>query len=80
MEDTRDARSLQVEIAEALARDPKLAGSSIQVNVDGGSVTLEGSAAGTDERLQAERLTQSYAWNRKLVNHIEIVRAVSAQK
>lgn len=80
MNDTRDARSLQTEIANALARDPKLADSSIKVSVEDGVVTLEGRAAGIEERLQAERLTQSYGWNRKLVDHIEIVRGVSAQK
>jgi osmotically-inducible protein OsmY len=78
--DTRDARSLQVEIANALARDPKLADSSIQVRVDDGAVTLEGRASGAEERVQAQRLAQSYAWNRKLVDRIEIVRRVSAQK
>jgi osmotically-inducible protein OsmY len=80
MSDTRDARSLQIEIAGALARDPKLSGSSIQVNVEEGTVMLEGRAAGTEERLQAQRLARSYAWNRKLVDHIEIVRTVSAQR
>jgi hypothetical protein len=80
MNDTRDAHSLQAEIAVALARDPKLVDSSIKVSVEDGLVTLEGRAAGTEERLQAERLTQSYAWNRKLVDHIEIVGGVSAQK
>ncbi len=69
MADTRDAGSLQSEIASALARDPKLAGSEIQVSVDDGSVTLEG-RAGTQEHLQAQRLAKSYAWNRKLVDHI----------
>jgi hypothetical protein len=78
--DTRDARTLQVEIANALAHDPKLVDSSIQVNVDDGGVTLAGRAAGTEEHLQAQRLAQSYAWNRKLVDRIEIVRSVSAQK
>jgi hypothetical protein len=80
MVDTRDPRSLQIEMAGALARDPKLASSSIQVKVEDEMVILEGRAAGTEERLQAERLTQSYASNRKLVDHIEIVRPVSAQK
>jgi len=70
MADTRDAGSLQNEIASALAHDPKLVGSSIQVSVDDGSVTLEGRAAGAQEHLQAQRLAKSYAWNRKLVDHI----------
>jgi hypothetical protein len=78
--DTRDAHSLQIEIANALARDPKLATSSIQVRVDDASVTLEGRAAGGEELLQAQRLARSYAWNRKLVDHIEVERRVSAAK
>ncbi|HVJ04652.1 MAG TPA: BON domain-containing protein [Candidatus Saccharimonadales bacterium] len=78
--DNRDANTLQVEIANALARDPKLTGSSFQVKVDEGAVTLEGQATGTEERLQAVRLAQSYAWNRKLLDKIDVVRGVSAQK
>jgi hypothetical protein len=35
---------------------------------------------GTEERLQAERLAQSYAWNRKLVDRVEVSPRVSAQK
>jgi hypothetical protein len=80
MNDTRDAHSLQIEIANALARDPKLTGSSFQVRVDEDSVTVEGRAAGSEERLQAQRLAQSYAWNRKLVDRIEVVSKVTAQK
>lgn len=80
MADTRDAHTLQSEIADALARDPKLAGSAIRVDVDEMSVTLEGRAAGGEERLLAQRLAHSYAWNRKLVDHIEVVPAISAQK
>ena len=80
MSDTRDARSIQSEIANAMARDPKLVGSSVDVKVDEDSVTMSGRAAGIDERLQAERLAQSYAWNRKLVDHLELVPRVSAQK
>jgi hypothetical protein len=80
MSDTRDAQSLRSEISNALARDPKLKDSFIQVKVDDEEVTLEGRAAGTEERLQAERLAQSYAWNRKLVDHLEIAPKISAQR
>lgn len=78
MADTRDAAGLQSEIAGALARDPKLTGSAIQVRVDDSSVTLEGRAAGTQQHLQAQRLAQSYAWNRKLVDHILVERTEAA--
>lgn len=80
MADTRDSGSLQNEIASALAHDPKLAGSTIQVSVNDNSVTLEGRVAGADEHLQAQRLAKSYAWNRKLVDHIEVAPSMSAQK
>jgi hypothetical protein len=78
--DTRDNRSLQDEITGALARDPRLAASEIHVSVEDNSVVLDGHAAGRDERLEAERLTQSYAWNRKLVNKIELLPRVSARR
>jgi hypothetical protein len=80
MSTTRDAHSLQTEITNALARDSKLAGSSVTVRVDDESVTLEGRAPGTEERLQAQRLARSYAWDRKLVDHIEVAPMVSVQK
>ena len=80
LSDTRDVRSMQTEIASALANDPKLSGSSIEVKVDDGSVLLQGHAAGTEERLQAERLAQSYAWNRKVVDKIAVTSGASAQR
>jgi hypothetical protein len=79
MADTRDALTLQSEISSALARDPKLARSTIQINVSDVEVTLAGKANGTEERLQAERLAQSYAWNRKLVDRIEVVPSMSSR-
>lgn len=79
MDDSRDAGSLQSEISNALARDPRLERAAIHVKVDDAAVTLEGRAEGAQERLQAERLAQSYAWNRRLVDHIEVVSSL-AQK
>jgi len=78
--DTRDSHGLEEEIASAFARDAKLKGSSIRVKVDDDAVTLEGRAMGSEERLQAARLAQSYAWNRKLVDHVEVAPRISAQK
>jgi len=80
MNDTRDPNDLEQEITQAFAGDSKLKGSAIQVKVDDEAVTLEGRALGTEERLQAERLAQSYAWNRKLVDRVEVSPRVSAQK
>ncbi len=80
MADTRDSQSLQTEIASALARDPILAGSSIQVSVDNDSVTLKGRAVGDQQHLEAQRLAHSYAWNRKLVDQIDVPVSISAQK
>jgi hypothetical protein len=78
--DTRDSHGLEEEIANAFARDAKLKGPSIRVKVDDDAVTLDGRATGSEERLQAARLAQSYAWNRKLVDHVEVAPRVSAQK
>lgn len=78
--DNRDAGSLQSEIASALAHDPKLAGLAIQVSVNDDSVTLEGRVPDNQEHLQAQRLARSYAWDRKLVDHIEVAPSMSAQK
>ncbi len=78
--ETRDASSVQNEIVEALARDPKLASSAITVRVDESSITLSGLASGTDERLQAERLAQSYVWNRKLIDRLEVTGVNNARK
>ena len=78
--DTRDNLSLQGEIAGALSRDHRLAGSEIHVEVEDNAVVLAGRAAGREERLEAERLAQSYAWNRKLINKVEVVSRISAQK
>jgi osmotically-inducible protein OsmY len=80
MSDARDEYTLKSEIANALVRDPKLNRSSIQIQVTDTEVTLTGVANGIEERLQAERMAQSYAWNRKLVDHIEVAPSVSAQK
>ncbi len=80
MADTRDAGSLQSEIASALAHDPKLAGLAIQVSVNDDLVVLEGRVADKLEHLQAQRLARSYAWNRKLVDHLEVAPKMSAQK
>ncbi len=80
LNDTRDAHSLEVEITNALSHDAELKDSAIQVKVDDDAVTLLGRAMGSDERLQAERLTQSYAWNRKVVDKIEVTPRVSAQR
>jgi hypothetical protein len=80
MSATRDSHSLQIEIASALSHDPKLRDSAITVSVDDELVTLQGLAAGPEERLQAQRLAKSYAWDRKLADHIEVTPVVSAQK
>ena len=80
LNDMRDAHSLEVEITNAISHDAKLNGSAIQVKVDDEAVTLLGRAAGSDERLQAERLAQSYAWNRKVVDKIEVAPRVAAQR
>jgi hypothetical protein len=72
MTEKSDTGALQQEIAQALAHDPKLAHSTIQVQVDESAITLRGRVGGGEQRLEAQRLAQSYAWDRKLVDRIEV--------
>jgi len=50
----------------------KLAHSTIQVQVDESAITLRGLVGGGKQRLEAQRLAQIYAWDRKLVGRIEV--------
>jgi hypothetical protein len=75
-----DSLTLQAKIANALARDPNLSSSPIQVRVDDSAITLEGHAAGGQEHLEAQRLAQSYAWNRKVIDHVEVGPGLTARK
>jgi hypothetical protein len=50
------------------------------VRVDDSAITLEGHAAGGQEHLEAQRLAQSYAWNRKVIDHVEVGPGLTARK
>ncbi|HEY6272690.1 MAG TPA: BON domain-containing protein [Terriglobales bacterium] len=63
---------LQLEIQEALRRDPSLLKCSVIVAASGEGIDLTGNAASSRERLAVWRLAESYARGTKVVNHITV--------
>jgi osmotically-inducible protein OsmY len=68
--DTKDKGSARDQIQAALQQRSKLAG----VNVDEAEsrIVLSGSVGSDDDRREAERIAQSYAHGREVVNHIQV--------
>jgi osmotically-inducible protein OsmY len=69
---TSDSASLQSTIQDKLKSEPMLSSSSVNVNVTDATIELSGSVATGKEKQTAERIAQSYAGNRKLVNRITV--------
>jgi osmotically-inducible protein OsmY len=67
-----DNTTLQNQIQTALKNEPTLANDAITVNVTDSSVELSGTATSKKERQTAQRIAQSYANNRKVVDHITV--------
>jgi len=67
-----DSASLQSTIQDKLKSEPMLSSSSVDVNVTDATIELSGSVATGKEKQTAERIAQSYAGNRKLVNRITV--------
>src|SRR5207302_11263423 len=67
-----DSASLQSTIQDKLKSEPMLSSSSVNVNVTDATIELSGSVATGKEKQTAERIAQSYAGNRKLVNRITV--------
>ena len=63
---------LQPKIENALKAEPTLSGSNVLVNVTGDTIELSGSAPSGKEKISAKRIAQSFAGNRKLVDHITV--------
>ena len=66
------SRDLQQQIEQALAKEPELETSDIQVVVDKNAVTLSGTVNNTEERTLALRIAQSYAAERQVVNKLKL--------
>lgn len=59
-------------IQEALGKDPIFHANRLKAAVSGDGIELSGDVASGRDRLNAERIAQSYAQGRKVVNHIVV--------
>jgi hypothetical protein len=64
--------ALQIQIQDALSREPTLSNGSIKVTALAEGIELSGSVASGRERLNAARIAQSYARGKKVLNHIVV--------
>jgi hypothetical protein len=63
---------LQTQIQNALTKEPTLSADSLQVNVTNQNIELSGKVENAREKQTALRIVQSYAANKKVVNHITV--------
>jgi osmotically-inducible protein OsmY len=68
----RPDESLVREIHEMLTEDPELEASEIEVQVEGGAVTLTGTVDSSDAKLMAEELAESVTGVREVHNRLRI--------
>jgi osmotically-inducible protein OsmY len=70
----RSDDSLAAEIHEILTADPELDTTEIEVEVEGGAVTLTGIVDSSDARLLAEELVESLVGVREVHNRLKVTR------
>ncbi|MGH7510307.1 MAG: BON domain-containing protein [Gemmatimonadales bacterium] len=70
----RPDESLARELHEILIRDPELEATEVEVEVEGGAVTLSGVVDGSDARLLAEELVESVPGVREVHNRLRVGR------
>jgi osmotically-inducible protein OsmY len=66
--------SLRQEIREILTADPELEAVDVEVEVEGGAVTLRGAVMDPDARLLAEELVESLAGVQEVHNRLRVER------
>jgi|GEM_PF-2790230 len=66
--------ALARELHEILTKDPELDATEIEVEVEGGAVTLRGVVDSSDARLLAEELVESVTGVREVHNNLKVVR------
>jgi len=66
------AAELTGQIVAALHDDSTLANEPISVNVDESQIVLSGSVASRKQRQTADRVAESFAVNRKVVDKLEV--------
>jgi len=67
-----DNASLQGQIQTAFRHDPSLADDSITANVTDTTIELTGTVSSGKDRQSAKALAESYAGNRKVVDHLTV--------
>jgi hypothetical protein len=67
-----DSATLQTTIQDKLKSEPLLSSSTVNVNVTDSTIELSGTVATGKEKQTAERIAQSYAGNRKVVDRITV--------
>ena len=70
----RPDETLAGELREILTKDPELDATEIEVQVEGGAVTLSGIVDSSDAKLLAEELTESFPGVREVHNRLVIER------
>jgi BON domain len=63
---------LEGQIENALNKEPTLTGDSTHVTVSADTIELAGNVGTSKEKLTATRIVQSYAGNKKVMNHLTI--------
>ena len=70
----RPDEALAQELLEILTKDPELDSTEIEVEVEGGAVTLRGVVDSSDARLLAEELVESVSGVREVHNNLKVSR------
>jgi osmotically-inducible protein OsmY len=70
----RPDEALTRELQEILIGDPELDASEIDVEVEGGAVTLRGTVDSSDAKLLAEELVESVTGVREVHNQLRVAR------
>ena len=70
----RSDESLAQEIREILTHDPELDATEIEVEVEGGAVTISGLVEGSDAKLLAEEMVESVTGVREVHNRLRVER------
>ena len=70
----RPDETLASELREILTKDPELDATEIEVEVEGGAVTLSGVVDSSDARLLAEELVETVTGVREVHNNLKVTR------
>jgi len=70
----RPDEALSHELQEILSQDPELNATEIEVEVEGGAVTLNGVVDSSDARSLAEELVESVTGVREVHNNLKVTR------